>query len=150
MDEKKEKVLHTRIPESLDDEIKEHASQLGVSVSNLVRNILNNAFGLVEGIVTDSSNIASAARKGATPAPQPQASKPQPTAPTPTPQVLGWQEAVLNLNAVCDRCNAILPRGTQAAIALYDVPGPRAFRCLTCLREDLDHEPDEHQPDTED
>ena len=148
-EEKKEKVLHTRIPESLDEEIKEHASNLGVSVSNLVRNILNNAFGLVGDIVADSTHIASAARFHAPPRPQP----PPPTSPPPSPepQVLGWQEALLNLNGVCDGCNAILPKGTRAAIALFDRPGPRAFRCLTFLREDLDHDHDDKpNSDTQD
>jgi hypothetical protein len=149
-DEKKEKVLHTRIPGSLDEEIKDQASQLGVSVSNLVRNILQNAFGLVEGIVADSSNIASAARSTA-PAPRPPP-RPEAEAPPPPrePQILGWQEAVLNLNGVCDLCNAILPRGSRAAIALYDVPGPRAFRCLTCLEEEI-HDPDRRgqEPDAD-
>ena len=45
--EKKEKVIHTRISESLDEEVRKHAAGLGVSVSNLVRNILLDTFGLV-------------------------------------------------------------------------------------------------------
>ena len=132
-DEKKEKVLHTRIPESLDEEIRGHANQLGVSVSNLVRNILQNAFGLVGDIVADTTSIAQSTRA---------ATRPAPPAPPPAPapgQVIGWQEALLNLNAVCDRCNAILPRGTRAAIALFDVPGARVFRCLNCLEQELSH-----------
>jgi hypothetical protein len=132
-DEKKEKVLHTRIPESLDEEIRGHASQLGVSVSNLVRNILQNAFGLVGDIVADTTSIAQSTRAVTRPAPPAPPHSPAPG------QVIGWQEALLNLNAVCDRCNAILPRGTRAAIALFDVPGARVFRCLTCLGEELSH-----------
>ncbi len=54
---KKDKVIHTRISDSLEKEIKKEASSLGVSVSNLVRNCLSNTFGLVEEIVSDSSNI---------------------------------------------------------------------------------------------
>jgi len=126
MTEKKEKVLHTRIPESLDEEIRGHASQLGVSVSNLVRNLLQNAFGLVGDIVADTTNIAhTRSSPSSAPAPATEASTP----------VLGWQEAVLNLNGVCDRCNAILARGSRAAIAIVDGPGPRPFRCMSCLEE---------------
>jgi hypothetical protein len=51
--EKKERVIHTRVPESLDDEIKRKATDLGLSVSNLVRNILQHTVGLVEDIVHD-------------------------------------------------------------------------------------------------
>ena len=61
--EKKKRVIHTRVPESLDKELKEKASTLGVSVSNLVRNVLLNAFGLVEGIVVDSARIAESTKK---------------------------------------------------------------------------------------
>jgi RNase P subunit RPR2 len=52
--------------------------------------------------------------------------------------VLGWQEALLELNAVCDRCNAILARGTRAAIAVTEGAGPRPIRCLACLKEVTD------------
>ena len=50
-DERKKRVIHTRVPESLDRELRETASSLGVSVSNLVRNVLLNAFGLVGDIL---------------------------------------------------------------------------------------------------
>jgi hypothetical protein len=135
MSEKKEKVLHARIPESLDGEIRDHASRLGVSVSNLVRNVLQNAFGLVGDIVADTTTIAQAARSSSAP----------PAAPAPGPPagVIGWQEALLNLNGVCDRCNTILAKGTRAAVAIVDGPGPRPFRCLSCLEELSHDDPDE-------
>ena len=60
--ELKERVIHTRVPESLDNEVKRRAGNLGLSVSNLVRNVLENAFGLVEDIVADSAEIARSAR----------------------------------------------------------------------------------------
>jgi hypothetical protein len=128
--EKNERVLHTRVPERLEAELKERAENLGVSVSNLVRNVLNNAFGLVEDIVVDSARIAHSARTGL-----------RTTAAAATAaqaddgEVVGWQEMVLNKNAVCERCNAILARGTDAAIAIVDGAGPRAIVCPGCLEE---------------
>jgi hypothetical protein len=144
MTEKKEKVLHTRIPESLDEEIRGHASQLGVSVSNLVRNVLQNAFGLVDDIVADTTRIAQATRS-ARKQPAGEAHPPAQEAP-PADQVLAWQEAVLNLNAVCERCNAILVKGTRAAVAIVDGPGHRPIRCLRCLEELSDESTDEPDP----
>lgn len=129
--EKKEKVLHTRIPESLDEEIREHANQLGLSVSNLVRNVLQNAVGLVDEIIADTAGVARTA--GGTKA-----------APRPTPRaagtggVLGWQEAILEKNAVCDRCNEILVKGSRAAIAVLEGVGPRPIRCLGCIERKTD------------
>jgi hypothetical protein len=120
--EKKERVLHTRIPESLDEEIRQQAGRLGVSVSNLVRNVLQNAVGLVGDIVADTTQLARLGRR-----------EEPPSAAKPT--ILGWQEVVLNVNAICDTCNAILPRGARAALALADGANVRAFRCLACLEE---------------
>lgn len=121
-------MIHTRVPESLDDEIKRKAGNLGVSVSNLVRDVLENTIGLVEDIVSDSTQIARAAR-GETVRPG-RARRQRGEGGV----VLGWQVALLNVNAVCDTCNAILPKGTQAAIGIVD-DGPRPFRCEACLQQ---------------
>ena len=119
--DKKANVIHTRVPDDLDAEIKRRAQALGVSVSNLVRNVLSHTFGLVGDIVADGAEIARSARSGAAP---------------PSPGgVLGWQELILNVNAVCDRCNAILAKGTAATVGLTDGAGPRPFRCLTCVKD---------------
>lgn len=112
-EDKKHKVIHARVSEALEHELKRRAGNLGMSVSNLVRNILQHTVGLVEDIVEDGAKIARSARGG-------------------TP-VLGWQEAVLNLNGVCEQCNAILARGTRAGIAVTDRPGRRPFLCVDCL-----------------
>jgi hypothetical protein len=63
-DERKERVIHTRVPESLEAELRERAQHLGISVSNLVRNVLGHAFGLVGDVVADGHAIARAARGG--------------------------------------------------------------------------------------
>lgn len=122
-------MLHARIPESLDEAIREAASELGMSVSNLVRNLLGNALEVVEAAtakVPAHAAAAAASVRGAAAAAR------APAAAT----VLGWQEAILNLNAVCERCNAILPRGTRAAISVPDrATAQRVIRCLPCLEE---------------
>ena len=133
-DKKKDKVLHTRVPQSLDNELKKKAGSLGLSVSSLVRNILSNTFGLVEDIVVDSANIARAARGESE-----EATEPVAPAPVKKNQILGWQSAILNLNAVCDSCNALLAKGTSAAIAVTDGTGPKSIICEKCLKE-LAHE----------
>jgi hypothetical protein len=134
--ERKERVLHTRVPESLDRHVKRRARNLGLSVSTVVRNVLLNTFGLVEDIVTDSANIALSitgeeAMPGAGRVHAGGISEPE-SAPT-TSAILGWQEAILNVNAVCAECNVLLPKGTAAAIGVRERPGPRAIICTTCL-----------------
>jgi len=118
----KDRVLQARIPEQLDDELRDRAEQLGLSVSTIVRNVLLNTFDLVEGVVMDSSQIARAlAGKNTTP-PEPEVDV----------GVVGWQEAILNRNGVCEECNAILPMGQRAAIGVPAGPRP-ALLCMDCL-----------------
>src|SRR3954466_7628619 len=119
--EKKERVLHTRVPESLEAHLRERAQDLGISVSNLVRNVLGHAFGLVGDVVADSHAIARAARGDAKGA-QPAGHEPD--------EVIAWQEVVLAKNAICSRCNDICPRGSEAAISVGG--GERTIVCKPC------------------
>lgn len=133
-DDRKERVLHTRVPERLEAELKERAAELGVSVSNLVRNVLTHAFDLVGDIVADGAQVArsaSGARRAAAPAPAPVAGDGRDA----LADVIGWQPLVLQKNAVCARCNDLLPRGRDAAIAITDGGGPRPIVCPRCLEE---------------
>src|SRR5262245_39247112 len=138
--EKKERVIHTRVPESLEAELRQKAQDLGISVSNLVRNVLGHAFGLVGDVVADSHAIARAAR-GERPASPVGTSAPRGesahSAPPPAAidDVLGWQPMVLGKNAVCARCNGLLPRGSDAAIGIAETTGGRVVICLVCLEQ---------------
>jgi hypothetical protein len=133
-DERNGRVLHTRVPESLDRHIKRRARGLGLSVSTVVRNVLLNTFGLVEDIVTDGTNIALAmAGENAAPTISTRRARER-TAVEATPgDVVAWQEAVLNVNAVCDQCNAVLRKGTSAAVGVRERPGPHTIICPRCL-----------------
>src|SRR4051812_37361860 len=110
--ELKERVIHTRVPESLEAELRERAQTLGISVSNLVRNVLGHAFGLVGDVVADSHAIARAAR-GDRERPQP---APETTVASVISDVIAWQAIELAKNAVCARCNELLPKNRDAAI----------------------------------
>jgi len=134
--EKKQKVLHTRIPASLDRQLKKKATRLGMSVSNLVRNVLANTLDLVENVVADSVQVAESAHDLASGELTPLHTA-DPTmgrsASSPISQVLGWQELILNVNAICATCNAILPKGSRAAIAVVQGNAPRQTLCTGCL-----------------
>ena len=134
--EKKERVIHTRVPPSLDVELKERAGRLGTSVSNLVRNILHHAFGLAGDVIRDGHAIARSAR-GEEDGPQEAGSETAGTPPAPEPpgRIIGWQAFLLGKNALCERCNAILPKGTSAHIAVLDGPGRRPIHCTPCVEE---------------
>ena len=131
--EKKERVIHTRVPESLETQLRAKAQDLGISVSNLVRNVLGHAFGLVGDVVADSHAIARTVRgekKPSVPAAAPTSSPAASEGPS-IDDVIGWQYLVLNKNAVCAKCNAILARGKEAAVGV----GTQIVICLTCEKE---------------
>ena len=133
-DKKKEKVLHARISDDLDKQIRIKAGSLGMSVSNLVRNTLNNTFNLVEDIVSDSASIAKSARSAGEKV-QSDNRFDKPRVQSSSPEILGWQEMILNLNSVCNNCNKILPKGNPAAIAVIEGIGQRPVICQKCLKE---------------
>ena len=121
----KDRVLQARIPKDLDEELRGHAEQLGISVSTVVRNVLLNTFELVEGVVVDSTKLARVIQGRKQPAAE--------TIPDETePAVIGWQEATLNLNGICDKCNAILHIGERAAVGIPVTARP-VLLCLPCL-----------------
>lgn len=124
--EAKDRVIHTRVPESLEAELRERAHELGMSVSNLVRNVLGHAFGLVGDVAADAHAIARAAKGDRKPVVPPPPAAP---ATTSIDDVLGWQPLVLGKNALCARCNAILPRGEEAAVGV----GTQLVICPACL-----------------
>lgn len=124
-DKKKQRVLHTRVSEELDEELREKAAGLGVSVSNLVRNILLNTVEMVEDLVADSSSIARAAGKE-----KPAASA---KAAIQEAQLLGWQDLQLHRNALCEKCNEVLPKGSHAKVAVFSAPTDPMFRCARCV-----------------
>ena len=141
---KKERVLHTRISDALDRELRDKAAELGVSVSKLVRNALLTTVDLVENIVADSARVAENAtnlgsqfnrgderEETSQPAATPQAPPPAPIEPG---QIIGWQELTLNLNAICMQCNDILAKGTKAAIGITMSGGAPQVLCEICLK----------------
>jgi hypothetical protein len=125
---RKDRVLNARISEELDAELRDQAGRLGLSVSTIVRNVLLNTFDLVDGIVSDSTRIARALAR-----PGPDRGEPASAPEAPRATVLAWQPGTLNVNGVCDHCNAVLLKGSRAGIAVPAHERP-VFLCLDCLR----------------
>ena len=72
---RKERILHTRISEGLEDDLRQAAEELRVPVSNLVRNVLEEAVtvveavseefgGLIEDVVDGAEEVAERLKKG--------------------------------------------------------------------------------------
>lgn len=153
-DAPKERVLHTRISHQLADEIRKVADELRVPVSNLVRNVLEEAFSVVETvsenvgeILEDILDEAEAARDryrarserwepeaAAEPHAAFDSASPAPPRVRPDfPDVLGWQALVLNRDAACADCGTALARGERAFVGVGPSPGAAAaILCGDC------------------
>lgn len=118
---KKERVIHTRIPASLEEQIKRLADSLRVPVSNLVRNMLEDAIDMTRRVrdrVPAAMGVAGAAA----------------SAPDDLSDVYGWQSLTLNLDTACARCERGLVAGDDAYVGLTDRPREaRVFICSACL-----------------
>jgi len=145
----KDRVLQARIPEQLDEELRDRAEQLGLSVSTIVRNVLLHTFELVEGVVTDSAQVGRAlqGRETHSETTALELSAPDTTPPADEIAVVGWQEAILNLNGICDKCNAILPMGERAAVGVPAQARP-VLLCLECLEALSPQPPAQKKPAT--
>lgn len=143
----KNKILQARIPDDLDDELRDRSAELGLSVSSLVRNVLMNTFNLVDGVVSDSARIVGRRQEAVPGRPVAVNAESESPASSEASPVVAWQEVILNLNAVCHECNTILPRGQRAACGVPASPQPMVL-CLNCLSSLV--EADSHQPQTED
>ena len=124
---RKDRVLQARIPEQLDEELRDRAEDLGLSVSTIVRNVLLQTFNLVEGVVSDSAQIARVIQ-GKSPSTTTQQTESAAT----EADIVGWQETILNRNGVCEQCNSILAKGDKAAVGMPVQIRP-ILLCPACL-----------------
>ena len=151
--ERKERVLHTRISEQLAEDIRAIADDLRVPVSNLVRNVLEEAFDAVERVSGDVTHLvedvieeaelaseryrryrnrvrerarvrAEEARAAAASAPLPPATPAAAAAAdTALGRVVAWQPVVLAAPRRCARTGRELRPGERAYLGLGDT-GP--------------------------
>lgn len=132
--EKKERVLHTRVPAVLERELKRFAENLRIPVSNLVRAILEDAVEAadlagetVEGRLTRAAQQLGLGREKLK----------QRVLPDPLAGVYAFQAVTLAQPAACAKCRKDLRPGDRAHIGLTDAPPKspqeRLFVCAACL-----------------
>lgn len=154
---RKDRVVQTRVPRALEDTLKAEARRRRLSVSQLIRNVLEDTFELVDGLVADvdrlvgdSVDLARHARRNARrigrprEEPAPRRRTPRATA-EPAPDedaaprdalahVIAWNEVVLHRGVRCSACGDAIPRGASGWMALSDAPGAaRAWLCPRCI-----------------
>jgi len=140
---RKDRLIQTRVPRDLEATLKDEAQRRRLTVSHLIRNILEDTFELVDGvvadvdqIVSDSVSLARNVRRSA----QRFASAGRETArdaadsDADLSHVYAWNEVVLHRAARCSACGCDIARGERGFTGLSDVPdGPRAWLCQRCI-----------------
>lgn len=129
-DNKKERVLHTRIPAVLEGELKAAAAALRVPVSNLVRTILEDAVAIADratGRVESQLSRAAESVNHERARMRQKVEKLDPLA-----DVVAFQPVIVAADTTCARCGAGLAPGESAGLAVRSRPGPPLFVCGDC------------------
>ncbi|MAR91382.1 MAG: hypothetical protein CML06_10975 [Pseudomonadales bacterium] len=153
-EERKDRVIQARVPEDLESTLKAAAEQRRMSVSHLIRNVLEDTFTLVDHIVADSSALVEqvsrdAKRVAASVRGDNDRQHPQPppapvdTAASHSPQALldsvdAWQDVIVNRAGQCIECGRTLKRGQRAYRGLSPLQGPETpavWLCSDCLEQ---------------
>jgi hypothetical protein len=147
---RKERVLHTRVPVVLEQELKRLAGSLRVPVSNVVRTILEDAVdtidsvgqlaeGELRGVAARLGRQRGRLRRSTGHKPKPPSSPPedQPTEPPPVAPlagVVGYQPLLLARDERCGLCGRSLSVGQQAYLGICEVAGgPQVIIGRECL-----------------
>lgn len=133
---KKERVLHTRVPAVLERELKRLAENLRVPVSNLVRAMLEDAVAVAD-VATE--NVEHRLKSFAEKLEDNRDRLKKKVARDPLADVFAFQPVKLAMPAQCAKCETELARGTSANLGLTDKPRPggeRVFVCDACVPND--------------
>jgi hypothetical protein len=134
--DRKERVLHTRVPAVLERELKRLAESLRVPVSNLVRTVLEDAVAVAdqaggkveERLKTIAENLESERGKLR-----------RRVMRDPLDGVIAFQSVKLAQPTECAKCEKTLKRGDAANLGINEDPrlgAPRVFVCDDCLPTD--------------
>jgi len=149
--QRKDRLIQTRVPEDLESALKAEAHRRRLTVSHLIRNMLEDTFDLVDGVVEDvdqlvgdsmdlafqvgedAQKIAKIAKRSADRFRAKREPAEVEIAPVSLDHVLAWNEVLLNHDAVCARCQAPLAKGSSSFLGLSQDPSkPPAWLCPAC------------------
>ena len=140
--DRKDRLVQTRVPRGLESTLKREARRRRLTVSHLIRNILEDALQLVDDvvanvdeIVTDSVEIARRVKRDARRVADAVrvAAVDGERSPDPLEHVYGWSRVVVNRAVTCSRCGTGIARGAEGWAGLSDDPAPpRAWLCTPC------------------
>jgi hypothetical protein len=146
--ERKERILHTRISDQLARDIRQMAEDLRVPVSNLVRNVLEETFSVVERVTDDmgplledvieqaeraSDRIHQYQRRRRDRESREAQRRQRPEGPEEFREIEAWQPVILNASRRCDADGREIRRGEQAFVGLTASGLSRTYLCPSCV-----------------
>ncbi len=115
---RKDRLIQTRVDRRLQKHLQDEARRRRMSVSNLVRNVLEDAFGLTDpdvGAVIEDIEPAEAPSLD---------------------HIYAWNPVVVQRDAECSRCARSIKASTRGLVGLSDDPtAERAWLCSECGEE---------------
>lgn len=159
---RKDRLIQTRVPQDLENTLKDEARKRRLSVSHLIRNVLEDTFDLVDNVVhevdrvvADSVGVAHTLRRDAqrlaatargetehrkqrtareSDAGDAPSEEPRRPAPDAFQAAYAFQDLVLNRPAHCSGCGTRLARGERAYLGLGSpADAPRLWACEVCI-----------------
>lgn len=155
---RKDRLIQTRVATKLETTLKEEARKRRTTVSQMIRNILEDTFDLVDDvvanvdvIVSDSVDLAQEVGRAARGRRRGKAARrrcnPLPEAEERLSHVQAWNEVVLNRAATCTRCGAELAKGSTAFLGVSSDPSaPTAWLCPAGVGALGDDEDEDEEP----
>jgi hypothetical protein len=145
---RKDGLIQARVPQELESAIKQEARRRRLSVSHLIRAVLEDSFDLLDGVVADVDRIVSDSvavaknmrrrgRRLTSPDPPTRSSTPSAPPSGDLSHVYAWNELVLHRTVACSQCGVKIGRAEKGYAGLSDEPqAERAWLCVECI-EDL-------------
>jgi hypothetical protein len=140
---RKDRLIQTRVPRELEETLKQEARRQRVSVSHLIRSLVEDTFQLVDGVVADVDQIVSdsvslvrnvrrSARRLGRDRGAPRGGAAAGSGALGA--VYAWNDVVLQRPARCAGCRREIARGARGFVGLSDDPrAPRAWLCAACV-----------------
>ena len=126
--ERKARLIQTRVDEDLDDALRDAAKQRRVTVSQLIRNVLEDTFTLVDNVVADAAQLTATVKRDA----RRLADAARGRVRDPLESVDAWQEVMVGRDQICARCGNTLSRGARALLGVVADNSARPWMCLPC------------------
>ena len=127
-DERKDSIIQARVPEELSEQLQKEAKRKRVTVSQLIRHVLEDTFDLVDDVVATTRNLGEVVKRDALRIAESAKGQRPLSAREPglkyearselLDTVDAWQDVIANREVVCAKCGNAIARGERALLGL--------------------------------